>query len=86
MIEILLGGVNINTAADIAAIEALEAVTLSGEVDSLVDLAGSDDSVVRNSPTFATLEATTATIEVLCDVSALRQRRFTSSSDLSGRN
>jgi hypothetical protein len=39
MMEIPLGGVDINTAADTAATEASEAVTSSGEVDSLVDLA-----------------------------------------------
>jgi hypothetical protein len=59
---------------------------LLGKVNLLVDLASSNNLVARNLPIFATLEATTATIEVLCNVLALRQRRFTLFLDLSSYN
>jgi hypothetical protein len=83
MMEIQLGGVDTNTAADTAATGESEAVTLPDEVDLPADLASTDDSAAGDSATFAAPEATT---EVLCDVPALSQRRFTSSSHSSGRS
>jgi hypothetical protein len=59
---------------------------LLGKINLLVDLAYSNNLAARNLPIFATLEATTTTIEVLCNVLALRQRRFTLSLDLSSCN
>lgn len=71
------GGVSTDTTADTAAAGELEAGTLLGEGDLPADLADSDNSESRRSPTFATLEATVATTEA---VPALRQPRLTSSS------
>jgi hypothetical protein len=57
-----LGGVSIDTIADLVAAEELEAVTLPGEVNLLADLASSNNLVAGDLATFAALEAT---LEVL---------------------
>jgi hypothetical protein len=57
-----LGGVSIDTIADLVVAEELVVVTLLGEVNLLADLASSNNSVVGDSATFIALEAT---LEVL---------------------
>jgi hypothetical protein len=57
-----LGGVGIDTMADLVAAEELEVVTLPGEVNLPADLASSNNSVAGDSATLAALEAT---LEVL---------------------
>jgi hypothetical protein len=69
--------------ADLVAAEELEVVTLLGEVDLLADLASSDNLAAGDSAMFVAPEAT---LEVLWDVLALRQRRLTLFLNLSGRS
>jgi hypothetical protein len=57
-----LGGVSIDIIADLVAAEELVAVILLGEVNLLVDLASSNNSVAGDSAIFTALEAT---LEVL---------------------
>jgi hypothetical protein len=53
-----LGRVSIDTIADLVVVEELVVVTLLGEVNLLVDLASSNNSVAGDSATFIALEAT----------------------------
>jgi hypothetical protein len=57
-----LDEVSIDTIADLVVAEELVAVTLLGEVNLLVDLASSNNSVAGDLATFVALEAT---LEVL---------------------
>jgi hypothetical protein len=57
-----LGGVSIDTIADLVVVEELVVVTLLGEVNLLVDLASSNNLVAGDLATFTALEAT---LEVL---------------------
>jgi hypothetical protein len=67
-----LGRVAVPTIADTAAAGALEAVTLLGNDNLLVDLANSDNPAASRSPILATLEAPLTTIEAVHNVPLLR--------------